>query len=45
MVALATGGPYVPSNATVVIYDEGRGGPTIATMLKSILPAVITASR
>ena len=43
--SLVNGTPYVPSLAVEIVYDEGRGGPTIATMLKSILPAVITTSR
>ena len=39
--ALLNNTPYDPSQATIISYDQARGGPNIATILGTYLPALI----
>ena len=43
--AIAYGTPYTPSAAVEIVYDEGRGGSSIATYLKNYLPAVVNGAK
>ena len=43
--ALKYGTPYTPSAATEIVYDEGRGGSSVATYIKNYVPALVSAAR